>query len=414
MTIEEQLRKARFQLSKDFPYLGRALFALQFMENNDAPFPMGTDKWYRMYYNSELCKAFSFDEIKGCMYHEVGHMLRAHFDRCGTRNPMGFNVAGDCEINSSLPDNITIPDGCIHPKLFKLPDRETAEYYYARLQEQQDKNQKGQGQGDGEGEGEDQEGEGSPSSGNGQGNGQEDHKGCGSCADGVKKEWEKGGPNKKDGGVDDMRKKIIQKQVAEDVKQHAKSRGNVPADWERWADDVLDPQVNWKDELNTLVRNVVANKYGSSDYSFNVPARREYGDVISPSLVEPFVKTCFIIDTSGSMGESELSKALAEVNAIVKSVDGQIDVICADSDVGAYHKNVRDINEVKLIGGGGTSMVTAINRANEEDKYDGIIVFTDGYTDFPSEEEVVCPTIFCITEGDIEAPAHCKTIKITE
>lgn len=425
MNIEEKLRKARFRLSKEYPYLGRALFALSFNANKDAPFPMGTDKWYRMYYNPEMCEKMNFDEVKGCMYHEVGHMLRAHFDRCGNRNPQGFNIAGDCEINSSLPEGMVLPKGAVYPKLFKLPDRETSEFYYNRLSEQAKKNgsspdgqfgeSQGQEEGDGDGQQQQSQGGGGSDGKDGQGKKKKkQHKGCGSCADGVKKEWEQGGPDGKNGGVSDTTKKIIQKQVAEDVKQHQKTRGTVPAEWERWAEEVLDPQVNWKDELNTLVRNVMANKYGNSDYSFNIPCRREYGDVISPALVEPHVKACFIIDTSGSMGESELAKALAEVNAIVKGVEGSIDVICADSDVGSYHKNVRNIEDIDLIGGGGTSMVTAIRRANDEDKYDAIIVFTDGYTDFPDEKDVVCPTIFCITEDKIEAPAHCKTITIKE
>lgn len=391
MTTDEQLRKARFRLSKDYPYLGRALFSLSFHETKDMPFYMGTDKWYRMYYNPDMCANLTFEQVKGCMYHEVGHMLRAHFDRCGSRNPEGFNIAGDCEINSSLPSDIELPKDGVFPDKFGLPDRDTAEFYYEKLRQQAKKNGSGPG---------------------GQFDCDEQPHSCGSCADGVKKEWEQGAPDGNNGGVSDMKKKLIQKQVAEDVKQYQKTRGSVPSEWERWAEEVLDPQVHWQQELQTLVRNVMANKYGNADYSFSVPSRREYGDILSPSLVEPHVKTCFIIDTSGSMSSGELGKAISEVSAIVKQIEGTTDVICADSDVGSYHKNVRDISQINLVGGGGTSMVTAVKRANEETKYDGIIVFTDGYTDFPDEKDMLCPIIFCITDDKIDAPDYCKTIRI--
>ena len=93
--LEDQIRKARFQLSKQMPYISRALFAMQLVESDKIPFPMGVDQFYRLYYNPKLNAQFTYEEIKAIVYHEVCHLIRMHHSRLGSRNKELFNICTD-------------------------------------------------------------------------------------------------------------------------------------------------------------------------------------------------------------------------------------------------------------------------------------------------------------------------------
>ena len=148
---------------------------------------------------------------------------------------------------------------------------------------------------------------------------------CGSCATGQPEPWEEGPPGEgTSSGASRAEAKLIRRDVARQIKEHSQNRGTVPGHWSRWADEKLRPRVDWRKELAAMVRHAIADVAGASDYSYRRPSRRQgqvgNGKVILPSLRRPIPSVAVVVDTSGSMSDTMLAQALAEVSGILKGL----------------------------------------------------------------------------------------------
>ena len=301
----------------------------------------------------------------------------------------------------------------------------------------QDK-QDGQGQGDSQDEGEgNQEGQGkgeSEQEGEGQGEGKSDQQGqgsgqgtseadcpvhgghnhsadgsgepcekcqwipdCGSVADGQRRDYEEEGEASNE-GVNASRGDLLRRHTAEEIRKEiqnpSKNRGSVPAGWKRWADEILDPVVDWRKELSSIVRKSFAQVAGKRDYTYRRPSRRQASmrdsgsNIILPAMRAPEPpRVAIVIDTSGSMSDEYLGWALAETNGVLRSIGSNArNVKLISCDASASSQRVNNINQIKLSGGGGTDMRVGIEAALEgRDKAQVVIVLTDGYTPWPDE-----------------------------
>lgn len=271
----------------------------------------------------------------------------------------------------------------------------------------------GSGEGEGQGDGEtDEQGDGeSDEQGDGQGQGQGkggsaegdgDAKGdalpedCGSGSGGQRRDWEsEKGDDTSDGSVSEGRADNIRQSVARQIREHVKNRGTVPGGWMRWAEDLLEPQVDWRKELSAIVRNVAASVAGKVDYTYSRPSRRASAmrNVVLPALRAPRPpEVVEIIDTSGSVSDTMLSQILGESEAIMRQVRGNVRVIACDASA-ADVQAVRQARQINLAGGGGTDMRVGIEQAAAlRPKADAIITLTDGETPWPSEPPKANPT----------------------
>lgn len=252
---------------------------------------------------------------------------------------------------------------------------------------------KGQSKGSGKGKGDSKSDQG----GDGEGDGSESDD-CGSGSGGGKRPWEKGDSENNDGSINEGRAANIRQQVARDIKEHVQhGRGNVPAGWSRWADEVLDPQVDWRKELQSVVRRTFATVAGRKDYSYGRPGRRTAtsNGIILPSMRQPRPPSAdVIVDTSGSMRDKDLAQVLGEIAAIADRVSKRgstLRVRSCDADA-AQAQTIRTIKHITLTGGGGTDMRVGIKAAAEErPKSDLIIVLTDGDTPWPDAPDPANP-----------------------
>ncbi len=100
----------------------------------------------------------------------------------------------------------------------------------------------------------------------------------------------------------------------------------------------------------------------------------------------PLVTVAVVVDTSGSMGQAEVDAALAEVRGVIRAAgigSQQLLVLACDAAVGATSR-VRRVEDVQLVGGGGTDMRVGIGAAEaSRPQPDVVVVFTDGYTPWP-------------------------------
>ena len=161
---------------------------------------------------------------------------------------------------------------------------------------------------------------------------------------------------------------MTRRRVAQAVRDHAanRSRGHLPAGRRRWADQTLAaPTIPWRRVLASAVRRAIAHAAGCHDYAYSRPGRRRIPRIITPALRRPLVTVAAVVDTSGSMGQSELDAAMAEVKGVITAAGigtQRLTVLACDAAVGATSR-VRRVEEVQLVGGGGTDMRVGIAAA---------------------------------------------------
>ena len=87
-------------------------------------------------------------------------------------------------------------------------------------------------------------------------------------------------------------------------------------------------------------------------------------------------KVLFAVDVSGSMSDREISEAFAIINNVCRK--SKLSYLLFDTEIKIVEKNFKKAKtSFKVIGRGGTD-IAKVFRFAEENKFDGVIVFTDG------------------------------------
>ena len=433
---DKRILAARLSLSVTHPYFSSGLWLMRFYETEIVP-TMGITKTLAVAYNPKFLDELNQDQITGVLLHELMHALRFHADRRLDRHPKLFNIAADIEINDWLiDDGFKLPDDCCFAESFEFEKHLTAEEYYELLMSNQvcpscgkkkkSQSSSSQEEGDGQGQGDKEEQE----EGDGQGQGQQDNGdgdddycdcdgcgcgvgqgNCGSGAGGETGEWEKDiqGEEAKMGDqqVSDVDVDLTRDEIAKAIRAYQKSTGNVPGGFVRWAEEHLGPpQVNWRKELAFRIKKAVsATRKGIDNYSYQRPSRRAslFPKIVMPSMVAAAPPSiAAIVDTSGSIADTELTAFLSEIQGILQSLGkSELRVLSCDAAVHSdtYIRKVTDLKE-KILGCGGTDMREGFNALEGKDKPEIVVVFTDGYTPWPEENPVKKTIVVLSTGGD--------------
>lgn len=200
----------------------------------------------------------------------------------------------------------------------------------------------------------------------------------------------------------------VVKAVDTALRQGALIAGKLGHGMARDVEALLEPVVPWQDVLRDWLKTTAK---GEDLSTWRRPARRWLGqDTYMPSRYTESVERIVIgIDTSGSIGEDALRRALSEVAGACEMVSPQmVDVIYWDARVAAHEvyegERVRDIaNVTKPKGGGGTDARAMFDFMDKRGiKPDAVIMFTDGYTPWP--KTLPCPVLWCISTKGLRAP----------
>ena len=367
------LRGSKLRALQMQPYTAAMVMSLKLKQADWVP-TAGVTKRGILYYNPSFWEELTPAEGGSIILHEAWHILRGHHDRMGNREELRWNIATDMEINDSLPE---LPEWAVTPEKADLPEGKLAEWYYEHIPEQITQAAV----------------VGMSSNSNSQ---------YGKVMAGGGELWDED-----DGPIGDLMREAIAKQVAHDIKEYAKRRGTVPAELERWADEILNPRIDWRKELAAAVKHAAAIIAGRTDYSYRKSSRRSsFTQVIMPRMVGHSPRVAVVIDTSGSISQEELNVFMSELKGILDSMEYPVRVIVADAEIHS-NKLVRSLGEVTLTGGGGTDMTVGIAAAKKEEV---IIVFTDGYTPWPEPGELEARLIAVVTTG-VEVPEWIKTIR---
>ncbi len=180
------------------------------------------------------------------------------------------------------------------------------------------------------------------------------------------------------------------KQVASETYETAKR--DIPEGLEHHIQMFIDkPVLDWKTQLRRF--------FGSSIHigKYRTPLRpnRRYDD--QPGWQSEYAaKVVVIIDTSGSIIEEEFSSFFNEIDVISRISNSDIWLIQADETVQSVTKYSKGSwKEIKLIGTGNTDLQPAVEYAQKKLRPEGIVLFTDGYTDLPL---VIRKTLFVLSK----------------
>jgi len=221
-----------------------------------------------------------------------------------------------------------------------------------------------------------------------------------------------------------------QQQLAEDideaVRQGALTAGKLGTGGNRAISSLLQPEVDWKEVLREFVTVTCAG----SDYSTYARPNRRYiaHNVYMPSGVSQQVDELVVaIDTSGSIGQPELTKFLSEIQGVIANVNPRaVRLLYWDTSVRGDEKYENEAiactggmplssltTSTKPVGGGGTS-VTCVNTYMEDNhiKAQAVIVLTDGHLggDWGTWST---PVLWCILDHKSAMPTVGEAIHIT-
>jgi predicted metal-dependent peptidase len=402
------LAGARLWAATRFPYLATGVFGAQ-VSAQEGSGTVAVDESWRMRADPDLVAGWTAAQLGSVLVHHVCHLLRTHGERAraagvGPDDARDWVRAADAEINDDLVEaGLELPGRPVLPGDLGAEDGLLAEQYFGAIRSRPP----GRPQGGPGGETTDRSGQ--IEKGEAAGGWRE----CGSGADGVARADD--GPP----GLSGWQADLLRRQVAQDVITHAKQAGTVPAGLLRWAEEILRPKVNWRKLLAAELRRAVAEVAGAVDYSYRRPSRRSAvaGPVVLPALRRPVPEVAVVCDTSGSMTESLLAAALAEVEGLLRALGlvRQVRVLACDTAV-APAQRVTSARQVQLVGGGGTDMGAGIAAAAALRPRPAVtVVLTDGYTPWPAAAPKGTRVVVgLLGPGAPAAPAWARAVRVEE
>jgi predicted metal-dependent peptidase len=332
---------------------------------------------WRLYIDPELVDSYSIEVLGSLLVHHAGHLVRDHAGRARNlgvdrRLAKDWALAADAEINDDLVGTgLRLPDDRIVPQeLGWQPGRMAEEYFHTRHRHLDD---------------------------------EEEEPDCGSGSDGLERDWEMSGDQSS--GVPPGEQRLLRCQVASDVLRYMREGvGRLSGGWRRWAEDQLEPKVDWRRVLAAEIRKGLTTVSGRVDYTYRRPSRRASAvtDVILPALERPVPEVVVLCDTSGSMDDELLAQTLAEVDGLLRGVGlarNRLRVLSVDAAVQTVQR-VASARSIQLVGGGGTDMGAGVEAAARlRPRPSVVVVLTDGLTPWPAEPPKGMQVVVGLIEG---------------
>jgi len=191
------------------------------------------------------------------------------------------------------------------------------------------------------------------------------------------------------------------------IKDPNNSRGLIPGYALRKFKELRNPKTDWRTLLNNFIQDEV------NDYSFTPPDKRyDDSDFFLPDyndLDEKVKNVLFMIDTSGSMSDDQITECYSEVKGAIDQFGGKLKGWLGFFDAAIVEpKEFDDEESLKIIkpyGGGGTDfsiIFKYIEDKMSDKEISSCIILTDGYAPFPKESNI--PTIWIINNDAVTPP----------
>jgi predicted metal-dependent peptidase len=367
LTAEDRILKSHIALMQDtrtLAYSGIIMVGKAVITDDiDTAATNGRD----VFYGREFVDGLTDQELRGLVLHEAKHKLYQHFfiwQKLFEEDHELTNAACDFVINLEIQDIdksgqfIKLPAcGCIDEQYRGM---NTAEVY-AKLKKQYGDKQSRASKG----------GKGLPE---GLPEGLDEH------------QWQDAV------SLSPEEREQLSREIDSAVRTGALLAGKQGGDIDRNFEALMESKVDWREQLREFVSSTCA---GKGDSTWAKPSRRWLSqDIYMPSQISETVGSmCVAIDTSGSIDDEAITKALSEVVAICDNTTPEkVDLLYWDTDVASHEQYREDnyaglVNSTKPKGGGGSSSIAVFEYINNTlpNLPEVCIMITDGYIEFPKE-----------------------------
>ena len=386
--ITKKISQARLKLLFSNPFFGTLAMQLKLVDATDAGWcPTAAVDGRHIFYNRDFLADLDVDELVFILCHEILHVALEHFGRRTHRDPEWWNMANDYVINGMLTSD----------KIGKMPTKRVP-----------DPNAAGQE--------------------SSQRVGLYDAKYLGWTSEAVYDDLEKRkvkkeltldvhlemGNDSKDGKGKDRMKGIPIEVSAEDlkkIKEEMKAKilqaaqaaaGKLPGSMKRLLDDLVEPQISWKDLIQQNIQSCLTN-----EFTWMRPNKRHmYTGIFLPTLDrDEEIDIAVAIDMSGSISDEMAKEFISEVAGCMDSYHNfRISIVCFDTRPYNYREFTKDTADellsYKCEGGGGTDFNAFWNYWIENDiEPKKAVVFTDGFPAGDWGPPNYADTVWIITEG---------------
>ena len=165
--------------------------------------------------------------------------------------------------------------------------------------------------------------------------------------------------------------------------QQAQLAGCLGASWQRVLSSLLAPRLPWRSLLARYLATLARD-----DYSFQRPSRRE-GQALLPRLHSGQIDVCVVLDTSGSIAETQLHAFVSEIDALKGQVRARVTVHACDHELSPQGPWIAETWQAivlpeRLTGGGGTDFRPVFDWIQRQGvRPDVLVYFTDAEGEFP-------------------------------
>lgn len=314
---------------------------------------------FEMVYNPAFMAGLEKDAYRrGVLKHEFYHLILEH---CLLRSPDGrkiskrWNWATDLSINSHLDGEL--PEWCLWPKNFGYEAGQAAEWYYAKLEQDNKGGDDGKCNGNHAPAGEGEAGE--PCD-------------CGNLDD--HGGWGEGGEIPHD--VKEMARERLResmRQAVNEAAQKTNSWGTVPQAIQKDVIRFINGSINWKAVLRAFIGQ--AQKAESINTIKRINKRYPY--IHAGKRAKRHANIAISIDQSGSVSDELLGLFFAELNSLSKLATFTVipfDCGLVESKIYVWKKGKR--HDCERVLHGGTDFDAPTKYVNEH-PFDGHIILTD-------------------------------------
>lgn len=407
MTQEERIIKAKINLLVSQPWFGQLACYLNLRQRTQKEIPTAAiNERGDFFYCDEFVKTLGDPELKGLVCHEILHLAFQHPFRLQTRNPIVWNIAADLKVNDELHgSNVQLPAQGLKPQfgdwslgkvsIRKIGEKTTEQIYEELLNKL-------------------------PRVDVSVVTGADGKQGVQVNTGNLPKLW-------KD-LIDKMIKDLLKTLGKDDPKPQEAQRmerewqervstanqmnkGDVPAGLRRELDALENPELPWHQIIRQRFQKLEKFR------TWAKPNKR-YMPLYFPGIKKnKTLKAVVAIDTSGSMSQQDITRAISETWGLANAFKRfTLYIIFNDADVWdvveVKNGNKSKIARLQPKGGGGTDFrpVFKLIKKQFANSIDCLVFFTDGYGDFPSSSPYF--STYWVTQSDDVKWPFGKVIKL--
>ncbi len=269
-----------------------------------------------LYYNPEYIGNLSLDQTQFVLAHEALHCALSHFSRRQHRVKHRWDIACDLAINPLLiKDGLKPPPGVLLKSGF---EDMMAEEIYPYIDDDMDEETH-------DDHFYDEENKSGGSSGGQPLDQHEDNEEGGGSGQGQADSDQRGDVPRPLSETEQEQLEVQWRQRLAGAAQQAMQAGKLGATMARLVEHLLQPQLPWR---MLLARYMTAA--ARDDYSYQRPSRRE-GNAILPTLKSTQVDVVVVLDTSGSINDTEMQEFVSEIDAIKGQMRARLTLHACDA-----------------------------------------------------------------------------------